>query len=148
MRVRGKAIRLESLWASGNAQSTGYTNTLRLLLFSTLRKHFFPSQTAQTVSTSLFHFYYNRLHAIWNIITFILVMVVWIPFRDFWCLCQSREKPLTMTFSYAFVLRCTFLRDTFVQREAKKRKKKKLSTVPRTERMMDVLNYLMKIMIM
>lgn len=121
-----KAIKQESLCASGNAHSSECTHIWSDVLFSTLkilRKILIADCTK--VSTSLFHFYYTRLRLTenWNIITFLLVMVVWI--HNFSNLFVRPSTERTVDYDFWFFLFvfcsfcCTFLRDTFIQYQAK-----------------------------
>lgn len=108
------------------------------------------------VSTSLFHFYYTRLRSKknWNIITFLLVMVVWIH-NFFEIFFSDRTRRATVDYDFwvflfhSFVLSIAHFYGTRLFNIKQKEHNSITEKCQRAgERVMDVLNYLMKIMIM
>lgn len=129
-------------------------NLERCAAASTLKLNFqFSPKIAKTyctkISTSFFHFDYRRLRTmnIWNIITFLLVMVVWLHnWKVFWSLHHTELWLLSFP-SLAF---CSLLHIStgHVHSMCDRKVVHKVVNDSGVEGMMDVLNYLMKIMIM
>ena len=143
-----------------------YAHTFVAGLLSTIstprkkeEKKVFKNFHIQHIANIIFPF--QTFHSItlqnWNIITFLLVMVVCITQKKTFSFLSScfgikprkiNCGPMTFEFFMSlFSIRCTFLRDTFTQCEANNNRRS-CHRFSFSHYMMDVLNYLMKIMIM